>query len=491
MSPIDFSKHQQNALEKHTPGTCEAFLEAPEFRNWEETEHGSILWCPGAPGGGKSTFAAYAIHRLQQQSAVVCYIYRRYYAQFTVLELFKALLRQLILRCPHANIEEVQKKKEQDSPLSLEEVVSLLQAIFRFLPGKIFVVIDALDECFDEETRHHLLQLLHTFTFAKVLITSRPLPSIERVMQGIPRLIIRATAKDIRTHFQARKQRNPTLNDLILRLSGIDIDAKVVERADGMFLLADLHISNLAGQTNLKALICALDTLPTEARATYAHALDRIDGLSEPLRQLAYITLSLVSFAERPLTVTELRHAIANVRLDEIADEDDLDEESLILSVCAGLLIVDKQSDEVVFLHYTVQEYIEQVREGPNFVPQIRIAKSFMKIIPIPVVSLRPPSHPLIQYSALVWGPLVQKAEHDDSVRDMALSQLESEAHVAIIHPLTFRIPGGRFHYFAEPEVFAPHLIAIFGLESVGKAFFQMHPTSIHQSDRRGRTPLS
>jgi exopolysaccharide biosynthesis predicted pyruvyltransferase EpsI len=130
-------------------------------------------------------------------------------------------------------MDRLQKMKEQGRRLPLDDIIGILQANFNRVPN-IFVILDALDEYFSEEVRHNLLQHLRSFTSVRIMITSRPLPSIENALNGVSRLILRASAKDIGSHFQVRVQRNPTLAKLISKASFTDVERKVIEKADGM-----------------------------------------------------------------------------------------------------------------------------------------------------------------------------------------------------------------------------------------------------------------
>ncbi|KGO75415.1 hypothetical protein PITC_081010 [Penicillium italicum] len=67
-----------------------------------------------------------------------------------------------------------------------------------------------------------------------------------------------------------------------------------------------------------------------------------------------------ITRAKRQLTIKELQHALA-VRpgLDEL-DEENISHITDILSACAGLVIVDDESNIVRLVHYTTKEYFER-----------------------------------------------------------------------------------------------------------------------------------
>src|SRR4051794_11422771 len=103
----------------------------------------------------------------------------------------------------------------------------------------------------------------------------------------------------------------------------------------------------------------ALETLPTlETLLTgrtgydyaYKEAMDRIKSQDQDSRDLANYTLSWIAYAKRPLTTSELQHALA-VEIDQPKlDEDNLIKIEMMVSVCAGLVTVDKESNIIRFV---------------------------------------------------------------------------------------------------------------------------------------------
>ncbi|KAJ4341920.1 hypothetical protein N0V95_007105 [Ascochyta clinopodiicola] len=82
--------------------------------------------------------------------------------------------------------------------------------------------------------------------------------------------------------------------------------------------------------------------------------------LSEGDRELARKTLSWITLAKRPLTTAEICCALVVE-----ADEDEVDPENVLapedlVSVCAGLVVVDQESAVIRLVHYTTQEYFER-----------------------------------------------------------------------------------------------------------------------------------
>jgi len=95
----------------------------------------------------------------------------------------------------------------------------------------------------------------------------------------------------------------------------------------------------------------------------YEAAMERIEGQLSDQEELAKQVLSWITCAKRPLTVSELQHALA-VEVSEVElDEDNISSIDDIVSVCAGLVTVDEESRIIRLVHYTTQEYFERTQE--------------------------------------------------------------------------------------------------------------------------------
>jgi hypothetical protein len=103
--------------------------------------------------------------------------------------------------------------------------------------------------------------------------------------------------------------------------------------------------------------------LPKRSQAydqTYAEAMVRIESQVPDSRDLAKQALSWIICARRPLTSTELQHALAVEINSSQFDDQNLTEITDVLNVCAGLVTVEEESDIVHLIHYTTQEYFER-----------------------------------------------------------------------------------------------------------------------------------
>ena len=130
--------------------------------------------------------------------------------------------------------------------------------------------------------------------------------------------------------------------------------------------MAQLHLDSLIGKKSPKAVRTALEKLPTGSRAydyTYESAMERIEGRVVDQEELAKQVLSWITCAKRPLTTSELHHALGVEVGESVLDEDNFPQVEDIVSVCSGLVTVDEKSDIVRLVHYTAQEYFERTQK--------------------------------------------------------------------------------------------------------------------------------
>jgi hypothetical protein len=95
----------------------------------------------------------------------------------------------------------------------------------------------------------------------------------------------------------------------------------------------------------------------------YKDVIERINRQQPGFLRLAEKVLSWITCAKRPLTTSELQHALAIVVGDSKLNEDNLERIEIIVSVCAGLVTVNEESRIIRLVHYTTQEYFERTQK--------------------------------------------------------------------------------------------------------------------------------
>jgi hypothetical protein len=166
-------------------------------------------------------------------TVAITFIYLNYKEQHeqTVPNLIASLLKQIVQDRPTIsnNVKALYEhhRLRNTCPI-LEELTEALKLEFRTY-SKVFVVVDALDECECHETRANLLKTLRSLT-AQLMVTSRDLPSIAQDFQRTPRRDIRASDQDVRSYLEGRIATAPRL------LRGLQeiIVSQIVQNASGM-----------------------------------------------------------------------------------------------------------------------------------------------------------------------------------------------------------------------------------------------------------------
>ncbi|KAF7364793.1 NACHT and ankyrin domain protein [Mycena venus] len=254
----------------------------------------------------------------------------------TPSNLLAALWRQLVLGkviSIESQVQKLYQNSEKHPRPTLTDICELLSLEVAQW-SKVYIVVDALDEC-PEDERMVLLERLTTMgPTVNLMLTSRPhitLPSLPYMD-----IKIRASNEDIHYH-----------NDR--------------ESVAGMFLLAKLHMESLATKVTMGAVRQALENLPRDLDAAYEVTMNRINQQETESRDLALAALTWVTNAKRVLEVVELREVLAVKAGTKNLDPDDRPEVSTILNVCAGLIIVDKTSSTIRLVHYSTQDYLDRL----------------------------------------------------------------------------------------------------------------------------------
>ena len=109
-------------------------------------------------------------------------------------------------------------------------------------------------------------------------------------------------------------------------------------------------MDSLVTKTKRKDVRKALENLPPELDESYEQTIERIKGQGKDYSELAMRVLLWVSNAVRPLSPVELQYAIAIQPGMTELDDEDLDDQDLMISVCAGLVVLDAETNTLRFV---------------------------------------------------------------------------------------------------------------------------------------------
>src|SRR5690242_16367648 len=88
--------------------------------------------------------------------------------------------------------------------------------------------------------------------------------------------------------------------------------------------------------------------------------MKRIMGHDPDSKELAMQVLSWITCAKRLLNTSELQHALAVEPNEPGLDKENLPQIEDMVSVCAGLVTIDEESNIIRLVHYTTQEYFKR-----------------------------------------------------------------------------------------------------------------------------------
>ncbi|KAJ7195884.1 ankyrin repeat-containing domain protein [Mycena rebaudengoi] len=385
LSPPHFFARHADIFAIRQEGTGVWFLEDPRFEKWLLSV-GKHIWCSGIPGAGKtvltwaffssggffcsnitcrSIVVDYLRSHLQSGNVGVGVAYMNHKETDTQSpsNILAGLWGQLVTERPVSPLVQqlYEKHREQRTNPSLAEVRGLFRSIVAEF-SKVFVVVDALDE-YPESHRHILLDTLAAMGGSiSLMLTSRPNITPASILPTASVLEICANEEDIRRYVGAQIQNSFPLSRHVKARQELheEIETKIVEETDGMFLLAKLHIDSLATKHSIKAVRDALRNLPKDLEHIYNEAMDRIESQNKDEREIAYRALTWVANAKRPLTISELQEAITIEPDAKALNADNLLDIHVILSVCAGLLTVDQGA--IRLFHHTTQDYFDRIQ---------------------------------------------------------------------------------------------------------------------------------
>ncbi|KAH6976422.1 ankyrin repeat-containing domain protein [Ilyonectria sp. MPI-CAGE-AT-0026] len=200
----------------------------------------------------------------------------------------------------------------------------------------------------------------------------------------------------------------------------------VIESAQGMFLLAHLHMEELVREITTNGLQHKLNNLPRTTDKIYEAALTRIKAQEARKRELAIDLLSYILNAARPLTVHELSHVFATQngsrKLEDI--HGDILADGYLTSTCAGIVMYfqDHMGNDQVF-HKGSSSLAEKCLIYLSFA-------EFSQVLSADEVQHRMVQYPFLNYAADNWH--IHLAETPDGDLDhIALKFLECTSKVS------------------------------------------------------------
>ncbi|KAI0430525.1 hypothetical protein F5Y09DRAFT_307452 [Xylaria sp. FL1042] len=522
-----YADQQNYYFRQRQAGTGQWFLDSPEFKTWVETRM-RTLFCPGIPGAGKTILTSVVINELttrfrNDESCGIAYVYcdlRQKDGQEPNWPL-SSLLKQLAQRqrsLPNSVKSLYDKHEEPQTRPSIDEISETLQSVTAMY-SKVFIIIDALDEY--QRSRPDCAQSLSEFLSelfrlqtkcgSNIFATSRSDSEIDKFSGSIS-LEIQAHKDDVKRYLEGRMGKLPSFVQEDQQLQE-EIKTGISEAVDGVFLLAQFYLRSLYDKLTPNTIRGALESLQKRGQVsdgdkvqvltdTYNQTMERINGQAEGFRELARKVLLWVTYAKRPLTTFELLDALTVQVSKSKLDPGDCPRIEDIVSVCAGLVRVDKDSKIIRLVHSTVQDYFNTRQHDLVSNLETEITTICVRYLSFDVFRSgfcltnddfenRLASNSLYDYAAHNWG---YHARNASSLPQEVIEFLKHEENAEASSQALMAVKRdpwlSEYSQKVPRQVTGLHLAAYFGINEAAHTLLNQGQ-SPDLRDSYGRTPLS
>ncbi|KAK3321417.1 hypothetical protein B0T19DRAFT_478518, partial [Cercophora scortea] len=377
LSPIDPSTRHEEIKATRMPGTCEWILDNAWFRRWRQLsplDDSPRVGCwVGDPGQGKTYTMSRVVDHLHASfsrgdKAYVTYLYCDYQRtrSYSATALLGALLRQLLSQfeavpAQIADLVHYTCVKLRRSTARIDEMFQIIEMLKPHVK-RLFVCVDALDECSDAE---NLVTACQKFSTAASFFFIGRQSIAQVVKRAFPVTTIQAMEPQqadidavVSSRIEKEKFRQP---DLMPNGLASEIRAAISDLANGMFLLASLHTTLVLSHDTVYRRREALANLPRSLEGAFGQTLVRIREQSNA--QQAFKIIAWIHLVG-PLPLGRIRNILAVEPHHTHFQNDNLPSSTTVDS-CLGLARLDTShlvfddSTEVRLVHSTLGVYLE------------------------------------------------------------------------------------------------------------------------------------
>ena len=360
--------------------TCRWLLKSTAYLDWlnpdKLPEHHGFFWIKGKPGCGKSTLTKFAFMEIKKSLRDATLLSFFFNARGTHLErstvgLYRSLLVQLLATFPDDQLRSIPSlthqhldEKAKANPEILKQL--LVQLVQRLDQHDITVIIDALDECDEDEVRD-MIALFEELgedavsngrTF-RVLFSSRYYPHVT-IQQSV-----QIRLEDQHGHFQDIEK---YLSNALRAGKGKHVEQirdEIRDRASGVFLWVVLVVKILnkaIDHGHVHALRKKLQEIPDDLNELFRRILTRDRQNMDEMK----LCIQWILYSNLPLKPEELYFAmLSGLEPDEPLrpwDPDEISTEDMnlfILSSSKGLAEITKtKAGTVQFIHESVRDFL-------------------------------------------------------------------------------------------------------------------------------------
>ncbi|OIW26895.1 hypothetical protein CONLIGDRAFT_707468 [Coniochaeta ligniaria NRRL 30616] len=357
-------------------GSCSWLVAKQTFQMWHSgnSETGvstapKIFWLQGNPGMGKSVITGHIIRFLVDCDAKYSYFFFKHndISRSTISALLRSLACQMasadpLIRGDLAGLVEDGNESNIDDERTVWRRLFLSCMFRRGMSRPHYWIIDGLDECSNYQALFPLLSKLDPQVPLRIFITSRPLPSTDRLLREAKINIAtetvgpKDTTEDIRLFLRERGE-FVTVENEDERHTIIE---RITSKSNGSFLWASTIAKELATTYTKQQVEDVLSQVPSQMDDVYNRVLTGIQSV--PRNQvLAKAIFRWTVCAARPLLVSELKEALSldiNLTVPQLGT---------VLGSITGCLVHVGLDDKVQLVHETVRSFLVSPAANPDY----------------------------------------------------------------------------------------------------------------------------
>ncbi|KAL5371773.1 hypothetical protein DPSP01_014016 [Paraphaeosphaeria sporulosa] len=343
-------------------------LDNATFQQWQQDQHGRLLWVKGDPGKGKTMLLCGIIdelHSLLPKTALLAY----FFCQATDLRInsatavLRGLLYMLVKQQPSLVLH-VRKKYDHAGKTMFEDAnawVALTEIFVNVLQdpqlSATYLVIDALDECVTDLPKllRFVAKQSSVSSRVKWLVSSRNWPDIEEQLERAGhrvRLSLELNAKSVSAavdifiqqkvdQLAQEKQYKAEVRSSVLQ--------HLMSNANGTFLWVALVCQDLTATPKWNVLK-KLALFPPGLDSLYRRMMQQISKSNGA--EICQQVLAATAILYRPVTILELTALVGS--LEDFVE--DLESVRGIIGLCGSFLTL--REDSVYFVHQSAKDFI-------------------------------------------------------------------------------------------------------------------------------------
>jgi hypothetical protein len=427
----------------------------PNYCRWQREEDVRLLWISGGAGKGKTMMVIGLIEQLtQDDSSIITYFFCQNadYELNSIEGVIKGLIQQLI-RQRKELLEVLQRRWDATHSCFNVNIRSwrilwdiFLEMINHCKRQRLYVVVDALDECQDEEMAKFLKNVVRTglgYSNIRWLLTSRPLDQADReLLTSANQVGIGLELSSdhlelaIKTYIKHHVRYLYPLDSYGQQMPQ-RLESELLQRAEGTFLWISLVCKMLEDDGSgervplAKALLMIQD-LPPGLHSLYEQIFRQVLKGKEAIVNACLRLLKVMMLVFRPLNRAEVS-AVTGLSEEEVSSEK-------IIGRCASF--IKTRGSTIEFVHQSSRDFLagsslftcDDYGHGDIALSCLSYMSAVLEpnLIRLPLPNSGPPTKPLegrefddqaavlntLDYAATLWAGHLEAACQSDLVQD-------------------------------------------------------------------------